>query len=466
MNGAEMSEEKKNIIVLKTKIDVPALNSTALMMLFLDYGQKKFIKISTLTISGHHLFEVDIKEKILQVIPKMIHGQEEYTVNRDYDLKLKNGMTAVLDPQNAEKLINALSAKDVAVVDNFLRGNIRKVLAEDKVELKFAIEQVGNSVFNYLQTIETLEHMTFAQKIEIVKKFNGGKKEIADKILKDSINDVLIVKISAVNSGMNILIVVYISIETKVVVKTEIAAVKTEVNLNVRSTFVDFIAGVHDLMASSDNAMGIKIDSLIKSLVSDTIISVTKGLNDEKITQFVKAAFNSILPSAKIEASADLINSLFLYGMVDFSSMSEKTNADSDAKKNLKAVDIKLVLSPSKGKSLLKLNPGDKIFVIPDKETPSGKKMIDQLKLEVEGKIKHLVVPLHEVKKDAQNGYEVLVKMSADLYGKSYEEQDVRVKFVETDEPVENKGKMSIVVGLAAGFLVIAATVFIIVMVI
>ncbi|MBN1500208.1 MAG: hypothetical protein JW982_08635 [Spirochaetes bacterium] len=463
-----MGDDKKNIIVIKTKYEIPPLNSTGLMMLFVDLASKKFVKISTLTISGNHLYEVEIKERILKLVPIMIHGQDEYTVNRDYDVKIKNGMTTLLDQQNAEKIISAIMTKDAAVLDNFLKGNLRKIMSEDSLNVKFAIEQIGNSVLHYLQTIETLEHMTFAQKTDIVKKFNGGRKDLADKILKNGLNDIIIIKIYIPIPDKNIYTAVYFSLELKKIIKTDVAAVSEQGNISVKNTFVDYISCINDYKQDSDPGIEKTVNSILLSLVPDTIISVVKGALDEKATQFFKAVFNADFPAAKIEASVDYINSLFLYGMVDFSENGQgQDKSDSGSGIHLKAVDIKLVLSPSKGKNLLKLEPGEKIFVIPDKDTITGRKMIDQKKLEVDGKIKHLTASVYEIKKDSQNGYEVYVEFAPGQYGKSYEEQDVRIKYVESDAPEKDKkSKMSIVIGLVAGFFVIAATVVIILSVI
>lgn len=457
-----MAEKKGKIIVLKIKFEVPAINNSGIIVVFINIEDKVLSNIYSVTVSGNELFEKDIKQKVADIMYEIALHKENYTIYHEIDDKVKAGLKTIFDSQIIEQTINAIVKKDVGYIDNLFKRNLLSILSEDKIDLKFSVEQINKSILSYIQTIETIDNMTFAQKVEIAKNFNDDNKEIAEKVVKDNVRDAVLIKVRMENSAYKIAGIIFLNEFQKKIKKCLFVVTKNNIeNLPTTLNFIDFISVINDLENESDSSIANELCAIVNTLVIDTIFSVIKN-DDNKISHFFKAAFTKFSNDIKVSCSKEKMNSMLLHGIVDFSDPSKKEN-NYDNQKNsqkFKTVEIKLVLSPTKGKNLSKIVQNEKVFIVPDKETIGGKKMISQLKLDDNGRLKQVVAPVYSVTRDSQNGFDVLVKLGGDLYGKTYEEQDMKVKYVSVvDDQVAKKSPIPIILGLLAGIFVITITI-------
>ena len=173
------------------------------------------------------------------------------------------------------------------------------------------------------------------------------------------------------------------------------------------------------------------------------------------------------IPEVRIGVTLTPMNSVHLDKTIspsdyDKSKKIDEEVSEEDAKDLRKLVNVDIVLSPTSGKKVSQLQQGDIIYVLIDTSTPHGYNVADALNLIHDGKNTPIEGEVYSVNYTKNEGYKIFVRITETLYGKSIEEQDVRVKskIVEIEEDI-SKSKNSMIIGIVAGVIVLAIILYI-----
>lgn len=468
-----MESEKKDILTVKLNYKIIATNASGVITAFINIPEQSIMYVYNTIISTPEMYEIKPKTKIINLFSKMIHANEEYSVLTDSQEKIKERMMMVLDASAINKVLDDVKKNDFGAVEYLFKRVIGEVLNEDKVDISSSNEKISRPVYDYLLSLENVTHLTYAKKLDIVKKFNDGKKELAEKVLKNNLNDIIIIKVKMDDPKFKILGIVFISTPVKKIISYDFAATKKSIsNIAVRSSFVEINSMIPEIHEDSSAEIEKRVKEVLESLVVDTIISVVKAKSEEKLSTFFKAAVSGISQNVSVEASYEVAHSVLLQNIVEIKEIEADSKQDEEKPEKetttMQTIDVSLVLSPTKGKNISSLLPGNRVNVMLDPDSPAGRKMIDRLGLMDENdKVKPLGCVVHNVKRDSKGGFTIYVKIGGNLYGKVYEEEDIKVKcgdpVVETQ--MKQAGK-SFIIGLAAGLFVIIITVVVVIMII
>lgn len=459
-----MDIEKKDILVIKVKYKILATNASGIIAVFVNVPELSMMYNYNTLISTPELYEINTKLKIGSLMPKMMHANDEYTVMTDTVSKMHDRLGMILDGKLISTIIENLEKKDTGSVEFHFQRIIGEILDEDKMEISLSHEKITKSIYEYLLTIENVEHLTYAKKLDIISNFNDGNKEASEKVLKNNLNDILIIKLKMSDPKFKLLGIVYVSNPAKKIISYDYAASKKPLdNTSVRSSFIELKNIIPEYHEDDSKNIEEKIKEVLNSLIVDTILSVVKAKSEEKLAALFKAAVSQISQTVKVEASYEVQNSLFLHGLVEpkYKNKDDKEDNPEKEKETMQTVEVSLVLSPTKGKNISSLLPGNRINIMLDPDNPAGRKLIDRLGLRDENdKIHPLGVVVHKVKREPKGGYTVYVKIGANLYGKTYEEEDIKIKCGDpvAEEQAKQSGK-SLLIGLLAGIFVIIITV-------
>ncbi|HPJ16468.1 MAG TPA: hypothetical protein PLJ39_15450, partial [Spirochaetota bacterium] len=209
-------------------------------------------------------------------------------------------------------------------------------------------------------------------------------------------------------------------------------------------------------------------DAKLRPFASGDVSSLCASVVEESEKGFTEC-LSPFLNKSAVEGAVRFgkINSIVLNSMIPLFS-GKKSESASDDKNYRKTIDISLILSPTKGKKISELLPGDMINVMLDKNSPVGMKFINNLGLmKDDGTISPLSAEIYSVKRDVKNGFTVYVKLTRDLYGKTYEEEDIRIKTADfINHDVKTTSPRSLLIGIAAGAAVIIIIVLFLIFVI
>jgi hypothetical protein len=198
------------------------------------------------------------------------------------------------------------------------------------------------------------------------------------------------------------------------------------------------------------------------------LFSVLSGGQADALNGFLTAQLAFAGPVADMSSRIETMNCLLVEYMFAPQQNAPSSEQKADAAEGPKeerlkqqVVDIKLVLSPTRGRKLSTLIPGDRIMVQLDPESPAAMNILKRRDL-IEGeKIKPVPAVVHSTKQNQQNEAVVMVKITNDLYGRAVEEEDVLVKNTDpvAAQPEKSSGGM-LVLGLIAGILLLSGLAF------
>ncbi len=94
---------------------------------------------------------------------------------------------------------------------------------------------------------------------------------------------------------------------------------------------------------------------------------------------------------------------------------------------------VDLILSPTRGRNISSLKPGDHVQVMLDSSNPVAYKILKQLNLISGDKVKPVGATVYSIKQHPKEGYKVFVQIAKGILGRAEEEQDIRIK---TGDPV------------------------------
>nr|MBP7901486.1 hypothetical protein [Spirochaetota bacterium] len=297
--------------------------------------------------------------------------------------------------------------------------------------------------------------MTVTSKTAVLRNLYGNDNSAIEQIIKNGIQDI---SYALATDSKTFASAVFVSNQNKKMIASALSADSPDVAaISIGDFFADFYSSIkkNEDTKSRPFASG-DVSSLCASVVEES----EKGFA-ECLSPFLnKSAEGCVVRFGKI-------NSIVLNSMIPLFS-GKKSESVSDDKNYRKTIDVSLILSPTKGKKISELLPGDMINVMLDKNSPVGMKFINNLDLmKDDGTVSPLSAEVYSAKRDIKNGFTVYVKITKDLYGKTYEEEDIRIKTSDSlSHDVKTNSPRSLLIGIAAGAAVIIIIVLFLIFVI
>ena len=144
------------------------------------------------------------------------------------------------------------------------------------------------------------------------------------------------------------------------------------------------------------------------------------------------------------------------------SAEAQEAPAKEETPGGMKLLNCDLILSPTRGRNISSLKPGDHVQVMLDSSNPVAYKILKQLNLMTADRVKPVGATVYSIKFNQKEGYKVFVHIAKGILGKAEEEQDIRIK---TGDPVvEEKMRQassSMVIGIVAGVIVLLIVVLV-----
>lgn len=465
-----MTESKgaqADVLVVKAKMRIPQQNSTGLVLTYFDSGRLNNLG---------HFSAVALGQELAQKSTSMPQGEfaeliqrvsGTFELNSDLHAKLKSNFGNSINQEFIKSVIGFVDAHDPGSVESLYKKLAEKVLGLGKIEVRLDWEFISHGEFSEFKVEDEIEKATLSQRIQMVLSYAGGKNDLAERIVKENARDVALVKFSfnredaSFGSGMLIYSVLINSVMHVVAVAGTEGSLQ-EVDLS--ATAVDFHKELSDLQGSG------RADAALSSRVEKSLASVNTGQLSDAVGKgdmgLLAGAISRALSNnlgGEFAANADLamMNSLRLELMLKPGKARKPTEPEEPQKeedfRGLKVIGMDLILSPSKGKNISSLKPGENIQVLLNASNPLSMKIIQGLNLISGNKVKPIGAMVYSIKHTPKSGYRIYVKIVEGVLGRAEEEQDVKIRM--GDPVVEEEigsSRSSMVIGIIAGAVVLA----------
>ena len=464
-----MSEDilaQNEIIAVKIKVLMPKQVSSGLIVGFFDIYRINFMGNFSIVAIGNDLGNLHLTKSYRDLVDIVKQGGTKYDINQELNIKLKNGIETKLSKDFIGSLMAHIQSKDVGTAENLIKRAIEGILTIEKADVQLDFELISHGEFAEIKIEDDLDKMTFAQKLKVVMDYAQNKMALAEKIVRDNIRDMLLVKIAFSRENAiygNALLT--ISVLTKQMIGAVITCAGTKekyINL-VAVSFVDFFEGlrsVHGSLKPDLSLLG-PVDKALRQINPQFLIEAALNNKSVEMKNLVARSLNAALAQdMQVRLDFDLVNSLRMELLLFPDKVRAQPEEEEESKEStargLKVVNADLILSPSKGKNISALKAGDSVQIILDASNPTAMKILKRLNLVENNKIRPMGAIVHSIKHTPKVGYRVYVKIADGILGKADEEQDVRIKM--GDPVVEEemkKARGSLVVGIIAGVLVL-----------
>ncbi|MGV7930789.1 MAG: hypothetical protein AB2L13_18135 [Spirochaetota bacterium] len=473
-----MPEDKKiqhEIIALKVKINLPRQSSAGLLVAYVDAARLNFLGSFSIVAVGQDLAREKLARPHGELVKAIMQGLSRLELNVDLHGKLKANIDGVITQEMIRAVVGNIQAQDIGTAENYIKKIIEKALSLDKTEAQLDFEPVSYGQYAELMVEDEVEKMTFAQKIKLVLPYVNHRNDMAESVVKGAINDIALIKF-AFERGERLFglgIIIY-SMVGKSVNSVFIAAGSegSFKNGDVQAPISDFFDVVESLMdaAAFDDAAAMKIESALRRVNTAPLAEAASKGDRAVLGRAVTALLASgIGDGVAAEADAVLMNSLRMEVLLKPGSRARRKEAREEvapAKEEtpggMKMLSVDLILSPTRGRNISSLKPGDHVQVMLDSSNPVAYKILKQLNLISGDKVKPVGATVYSIKQHPKEGYKVFVQIAKGVLGRAEEEQDIRIK---TGDPVVEEtmrqASSSMMIGVIAGVVVLLIVILI-----
>lgn len=473
-----MPEDNKithEIIALKVKINLPRQSSSGLLVAYIDAARLNYLGSFSIVAVGQDLVREKLARPHGELVKAIMQGISRLELNVDLHGKLKANIDGVVTQETMRAIVANIQAKDIGTAENYIKKVIEKALALDKTEAQLDFEPVSYGQYSELMVEDEVEKMTFAQKIKLVLPYVNNRNDIAESVVKGAVNDVALVKFAfergerLFGRGLIIYGMVSKSVNNVFLAVGPDRAFKDTDILAPVSDFMDDLESLVDSESFDDQA-AVRIDSVIRranpAQLADAASKGDRALAGKAVAALLTAGIGD---GVDAEADSLLMNSLRMELLLKpgtraqrRSTEAQEAPAKEEAPGGMKLINCDLILSPTRGRNISSLRPGDHVQVMLDSSNPVAYKILKQLNLITADKVKPVGATVYSIKHHPKEGYKVFVHIVKGILGKAEEEQDIRIK---TGDPVvEEKMRQassSMVIGIVAGVVVLLIVILI-----
>ncbi len=462
-----------DFIVVKSKIYMAKINVSGVVIAFVNRKEKRIAGVYSLIASGNELFKTSVGPRPLELVEEIRLNASQYDVQKEMQDRIYVFFTQRVRNDTITEFLRFIDQENEIAAENSFKRIMKSALSMDNMDMQAEFDAITYGEYSEIMVVTELDRLSYSQKKEIAKKYTDNSGETADEIVKKNIEDVTIVKFVIRSRGQvpGIGLMVFstvlnsiLYIVLKIGTHQEIAPL-TEVKSLVE--LYRLVGSDYSKTGATDAVTQTMVKQL-KGMDTEQFANDIKSGSTEKIAAMIQNAISSVnLPEAKVGVTFATMNCVRLDLMMtpseyDASKKVEKEESDEDTKDLRKLVNVDIVLSPTSGKKVSQLQQGDIIYVLLDTSTPHGYNIANALNLIHEGKNSPIESEVYSVSYKKNEGYKIFVRLTETLYGKSIEEQDVRVKskILEIEEDI-SKSKNSLIIGIVAGVIVLAIILYI-----
>jgi hypothetical protein len=452
----------KSILAIHVKATLQSTSEFVLLAIFIDITSSQILLNFNVVISGNDENNIPVKVNCNQFVGYIFSAKNQYAIDQTRSELVKDQLAIDLRDKTLESLLGKIASGDTGAVSYHFKRFFDHVFQVDDTEIDSAYMRISHGVLEIINAIERKQTHTVAQNSEIAKKYVGDSVENMRRITESNILDT-IVCVYTIARGGNIIVagsILYNTIVESQIARTTIFNQKLDSNTFSTSNFiVDLFHQIENFAVSDGNVRDVsqRIDSSLDTLHSERLGLVLKSGSTEKISNALSRALPSEYAKSEISVLCERYNSIIVDTVFSPNiNLKVKEHEDDEqdelANKKARVVDVDLALAPARGVKVSQLKPGMRIYVIINASTGIGKQIVNQLNLMENNRVKPVSGLVESVKRDNKDNYIVVTKIANNLYGKSIEEEDIKVK---SGDPVVDKKtektSRSMLVGLIIG---------------
>lgn len=471
----EGDTSRNNIISCKAKVRIPEKHASGLVLVYLDAETCVPLQCHSLIVSGQDLYLQAVGVPHGEVLALIRDGHEKYEIDKNTHGRVSSGLKYYLAGPAAQGLVRSIQADDPGLAESLLKKTLERVLSLRQVEVQIEYEILSRERYSEVTGSDRVERISPEQRRAIALQYANNDGELAEKIEQGLVDDVAPLQFALRRAGghsacgLAVLGVLDGTMHDVIVAAGGDSSFgSAEINAAIPVFYQMLIALVSE--AGADAALSSKIEGAIRRLDTTELAAAVKE-NDRIATAAVlSSAMEGILGGpVAAETSFTVMNSVEME--IQLNRWKEKTPSgqaggeEDKSYRGLKVIKAHCILSPAKGKNISRLRAGDNVRVILDQSSHLSKKIIMNLGLLENNKVKPIAVPVHSFTYTAGEGYSLYVKIAEGLLGRAVEEQDVRIlmgdPMVEAaargSRTVMAIGVMAVIIGMAiVGFLLLA----------
>jgi len=456
-----------DVLVVKAIMRIPQQNSTGLLLTYFDSERLNNLGHFSAVALGQELAQKSTSMTQREFAGLIQRVSSSFELNNDLHTKLKFNCDSAINQEFIKSVLGFVEAHDPGSAENLYKRLAEKVFGLGKIEVRLDWEYISQGEFSEFKVEEEIEKTTLSQRIQTVLPYAGGKNDLAEKIVKENPRDVALVKFSFSKGdacfGSGILI--YSVLIKSVMHVSAVAGSERDLqDGDLDAPALDFFRDLSDIRSSGsiDAALSSRVE---KSLASVNTSQVGDGIekdNRELLAGAVSRALsNNLGGEFAAKAGFEMMNSLRMEMMLKPGRAQKQDQPEEPQKeedfRGLKVVGMDLILSPSTGRNISSLKPGDNIQVLLNASNPISMKIIKGLNLMSGNKVKPIGAMVYSIKHSPKTGYRIYVKIVEGVLGKAEEEQDVRIKMGDpVVEEAIGSSRSSMMIGIIAGGVVLA----------
>jgi len=457
-----------DFIVVKSKIYIAKINVSGVVIAFVNRKEKRIAGVYSLVATSNELFKTSLGPRPLELVEEIRLTASQYDVQKEMQDRVYVFFTQRVRNDTITEFLRYIDQENEIAAENSFKRIMKSALSMDNMDMQAEFENISYGEYSEMMVVAELDRLSYTQKKEIAKKYTDDNTETADEIVKKNIEDVTVVKFVIRSKGQvpGIGLLVFSTVLNRILyIVLKIGTHQEIVPLTEVKSLVELyrVVGSDYSKTGTTDAVTQTMVKQLKGMDTEQLANGIKSGSTEEIAAMIQDAVSSVnLPEAKVGVTIASMNCVRLDLMMTPSEYEttkkiEKEESGEDTKDLRKLVNVDIVLSPTSGKKVSQLQQGDIIYVLIETSTPHGYNIANALNLIHEGKNTPIESEVYSVSYKKDEGYKIFVQLTETLYGKSVEEQDVRVKSkkVEIEEDI-SKSKNSLVVGIVAGVIVLA----------
>ncbi len=462
-----------DFVVVKSKIYIAKINISGVIMAFINRKEKRVSGVYSLVASGNDLFKTSIDTSPSDLIENIRVNASQYDEQKEMEDRIYVFFTQRVRQDTIAEFLRYYDQEDEIAAENAIKRVMKSALSMDAIDMQAEFEGISYGEYSEMMVIAEMDRLSYSQKRDIAKKYTDGDEALADEIVKDNVQDLTVVKFVIRSRGQvpGIGLLVFSTVLNRILYIVLKMGTHQEI---VPLTEVKSMVELYRLVGSDYSKTG-QTDAVTQTMVNqlkgmdmDILANAVKSGDTNQVAELLQQAVTPVnIPEAKIGVTLTPMNSVQLDKTISPSDYDKDKQAgedvsEEDAKDLRKLVNVDIVLSPTSGKKVSQLQQGDIIYVLIDTSTPHGYNVAEALNLIHDGKNTPIEGEVYSVNYTKNEGYKIFVRLTETLYGKSIEEQDVRVKskIVEIEEDL-SRSKNSMVIGIVAGVIVLAIILYI-----
>lgn len=465
------SDDGTGILLIKGKMHIPQMSSSGIILIFINPSASSILNCISVLISGSKLYSVPLSQSSRELFNIVRTAPTMYSVSSDQNSRLSDYIKKHFSTEIVKSLLEKISINDTAFVNDYIGKEIKVIFSIDEIEIQTDDETISRGEYLKISVEEEIDKLTFAKKVSRVQQYVANKTALAEKIVQNNLDDMALVSFTFRYGGdeAGAGLILYNSV-LKDFYKIFIALPidKKTQSIVISDSAVDFYYRLIDIANSSElnNELISEMMDKFKGLHKGAVYDHIKSSDQDKVKKLIYQVLRDFIGEQIIlETRIEYMNSLKVDLLLHPGKDEEKSEGGKekfDEFANIQMIDVIPLLSPTKGVRISNLKRDDQVQVILDRKDPLGYKLLKSMNLMVDDRVKPVNSEIYSVKYKKGEGYKLIVRITDDLYGRAVEEEDVKVKVaVPVIEEEIKRSRISMLIGIIAGIIVLAIIAFI-----